>query len=244
MEFFTSDFLLPPHWSKVSDEDKVYYKNEITGDSSMIHPYHQYLMLSNPLNEKQLTPLPLPSSSTNIEKLENTHYDTIINSESIISKQRKYFDFYSNWTERDINGKELQYGLTLRLFPDSSIQIKFTGVESEWNFTSLKGPYGAITIHDLFIGSRVSIFGKSVTINSSSLLASKYLHSEAVKLLKQQEKYQLKIESIGIKPCIKKKDYKTLLQTKLLTKLNLRQLLKENAKLGEQLSILGLANTL
>jgi hypothetical protein len=159
------------------------------------------------------------------------------------SKGVKY-DYHCQWSERDIFGKVTLYGLTIRFLENGDTLLKFDGIDGEWTFTSLKGPYGCLEMYDLYIGAKINVFGRHLTISSANAAACHWIQSEQARLEKQQDEFRKKIELLGEVPCVKKKLTNTIRHItrneKTAGQTNLRQILKDNARLGEQLANLGL----
>jgi hypothetical protein len=136
--------------------------------------------------------------------------------------------------------------LTIRFLDNGDTLLKFDGINGEWTFTALKGPYGVLEMQDLFIGARVNVFGRHLTISSANAAACNWIQSEQARLEKEQEEFRRKIESLGEVPCIRKKTISTIRDitrnAKTAGQTNLRQILKDNARLGDQLASLGLAD--
>lgn len=157
----------------------------------------------------------------------------------------KHCDYKTQWNERDLFGKVTLYGLMIRYYEDHNTLIKFDGIDGEWIFTSLKGPYGRLTQHDLYIGSQVTVFGRHLTILSCNAAAVQWAEKEHKRLSKQQDLFRAKILSVGQKPCVLKPEAQTIKHItrdqKAIVHVNLRKMMNENARLGEQLSSLGLS---
>lgn len=155
------------------------------------------------------------------------------------------YDYHCQWNERDLFGKVSLYGLTIRFLENGDTLVKFDGIEGAWTYTALKGPYGTLEMADLFIGAKINVFGRHLTISSANAAACHWIHDESRRLRHQQNEFRKKIEAIGEVPCIRKKVVETVRHitrnTKTMGQTNIRQLMKENARLGEQLANLGLA---
>lgn len=160
------------------------------------------------------------------------------------SKNVKY-DYHCQWNERDLSGKVSLFGLSIRFHEASGeTSVRFDGINGEWSFVSLKGPYGCLDRYDLFIGAKIEVFGRHLTISSANATACKWNEQESQRLMKQQEQFRKKIESIGDVPHIRRRTLNSTghIQRGVANygKHNLRMILKDNAKLGEQLYQLGL----
>lgn len=155
------------------------------------------------------------------------------------------YDYHCQWNERDVFGNVSLFGLTIRYLENGTTMIRFDGIEGEWTYSALKGPYGCLEMHDLFVGAKINLFGRHLTISACNSAASKWIDKERKRLEKQQEEFRRKIESIGATPVVKKREAQTIRHitrdAKTVAQANLRLLLKENARLGEQVASLGLA---
>jgi hypothetical protein len=60
--------------------------------------------------------------------------------------------------------------MIIRYFEDERTLVRFDGVEGDWQYSVLEGLYGPVTLLDLFIGSKVKIFGRSLAITTASRL--------------------------------------------------------------------------
>ena len=145
----------------------------------------------------------------------------------------------------DINS----YCLTIRYnIDDGSSIVKFDGVDAKWYMNVLEGPYGPIERWDLFIGAKVRIFGRHLSITSANASVCHWNDVQAKKLMKKQELLRQKIESVGAIPIVRRQVpvcIKNIVRaSKAEGRTDLRRLFNENAKLYEQLTKLGLAHTL
>lgn len=85
-----------------------------------------------------------------------------------------------------------------------STQIIFDGVDGEWLFTVLEGPYGPIDRYDLFIGAKIKIFGRHLTISSANASVCHWIDQQGRKLEKKITWIQEKIEKVGAVPIIRR----------------------------------------
>lgn len=163
------------------------------------------------------------------------------------SRRSGYLDYHCQWSERDVFGKVTLYGLTLRVFPDEvgKTLLKFDGMDGQWDYIALKGPYGSLELHDLYIGAKVTVFGRHLTISSANRAAVHFIDEERGRLMRQQSEFRRKIESLGHVPVVRKVESQAVKHivrdSKTKGHVNLRALIKDTAKLGEQLAALGLA---
>jgi hypothetical protein len=162
----------------------------------------------------------------------------------------KYYEYHCQWSERDLFGKVNLYGLTFRYYEEShKTLIKFDGLVGEWVYSVIQGPYGPLEHIDFFIGAKIKVFGRTVTISSASGSAVRWIEAQRKKLEKQQERFREKIMAVGGVPCVKPKPKDVV---RNITRgdgaepghTDLRKVLQLNAKLGEQLVSLGLCDQL
>lgn len=136
--------------------------------------------------------------------------------------------------------------MIIRCYDDMSTQIKFDGVEGEWLFTTLEGPYGPVDRYDLFIGAKIKVFGRHLTISSANATVCHWIDQQSKKLEHKIKWLQEKIEKVGSVPIIRRDAPKVMRHITRSEKAagyqNLRKLKIDLAKLGEQLSELGLSH--
>jgi hypothetical protein len=287
------EILLPPNWSKEVRDGLNIFVNDISGEETTEHPYHQFLRkftqtpVTNSSQSGRTSAAPnvlrsslsssgkkresicgidgpglaaassrpqstvdfMPDSrhsSPNINEFFGTRTEPLF--PDLVNTKECFYDYHCQWTERDIHGDVSMYGLTIRYQKNGTTMIKFDGIDATWTYTALKGPYGCLEMHDLFIGAQITLFGRHLTISAANSAACKWISKEKKRLEKQQEEFRRKIESIGEIPCVRRKDTSNVKNITRVGKLdeqtNLRLLLKENARLGEQLAKLGLAQRL
>lgn len=164
----------------------------------------------------------------------------------------KFYEYHCQWSERDLFGKVNLYGLIFRYYEEShKTLIKFDGLVGEWVYSAIQGPYGPLEHIDFFIGAKIKVFGRQVTISSASGSAVRWIEAQRKKLERQQERFREKIMAIGQVPCVRPKQKEVV---RHITRgegtgaepghTDLRKLLQLNAKLGEQLVSLGLCDQL
>lgn len=162
----------------------------------------------------------------------------------------KFYEYHCQWSERDLFGKVNLYGLTLRFYVEQQrTLIKFDGLVGEWVYSVIKGPCGPMEHMDFFIGAKVNVFGRHLTISSASGSAIRCIEKERKRLEKQQEYFREKIMAVGQVPCIRGKDPNIVRHITrgadiLPGHTDLRKLLQRNARLGAQLASLGLSEQL
>ena len=161
------------------------------------------------------------------------------------------YQFRCTWKELGLFGDRQCFGLTIMYsVEDQKILVNFDGVDgANWQYSTLDGPYGPINRHDLFVGSRVKLLGRTLTISSASTLAMRWIDKEYQKLLRQQEFLVAKVESVGAKSCVRRQMPEVVLEITRDIKgtggrCDLRKVVNENARLGEQLAGLGLGHVI
>lgn len=265
------DALLPPNWH-LHEDGKTYF-NEVTQDETEENPFQQYLKIRDRIlcdrelmwgkflnpqrhtskNQEQLVQKSGIDGANCIgdsETMEVPEMKTS-NQGSNSTGQVKHLEYYCKWNDRDAFGKNTVHSLTIRYYDgeDRKTMVRIDGMDAQWTFSALEGPYGAIGKHDLYIGAKITIFGSHMTISGANSIACKWIAKEAKRLEKQQAHFQGQIESVGQMPAVRRQHYKEVLrhvdrESKSQGQRNLRKLLNENAKLGEQLADLGLARQL
>lgn len=162
----------------------------------------------------------------------------------------KFYEFHCQWTERDLFGKVNLYGITLRFYDEQQkTVIRFDGLVGEWVYSVLQGPYGPLEHIDFFIGAKITVFGRHLTISSASGSSIRWIERERKRLEKQQEAFREKILAVGKVPCVKGKQvdivrHITRGSETVPGHTDLRKLLMFNARLGAQLASLGLSDQL
>lgn len=268
--------LLPPHWEKKKGNDgKDGYINMLTGEESDEHPFQKYLRVRNESKNQQESE-ENPAVSTKEEPSPDMNdsgryspkvqtpdaafiRDTYAPEEQgakTSKKSAKFPEYRCNWNERDVFGKVSLYGLTIRYMDadredpesESKTMIKFDGLDGEWTFSALQGPSGPIDKHDLFVGAKVTVFGRHLTISTVNVEAARWIEREGKRLVTQQERFRSLIESVGQKPIVPRKQVELVRNITrggdTTGKANLKKLLNENARLGEQISSLGITGML
>jgi hypothetical protein len=162
-------------------------------------------------------------------------------------KGMKYSDFRCVWRELNLMGETNAYGITIRYYPDGQTVIKFDGVDGSWFFSQMYGPYGPIDRYDLFVGAKVTVFGRHLTISAAGASQCHWIEEEGARLSKQQEWLQQRVESVGAVCCVKRAPPQGPLQhngrsSKPAGGINLRWLQNGNNKLLEQLATLGMSH--
>lgn len=247
---------LPPPWRCT---DGVYI-NEVTGETNEKHPFVAAIELLNnesntgPKNEVFLTNQEIKDeldSMPNTASLNNSNTlltDTInMNTMSTNTNTPQFVDFKCNWEKIGLFEDRDLFGLTIRYYDNGATCVKFDGTNKEWIETVVEGPNGPVDRYDLFIDGKVKIFGRTVSISTTCASNCHWIYNEGQKLLKKQSWLQSKIESIGAVSVVKRPPPKVaqgFRAAKSEGQTNLRRIVSENIKLGEQMIDLGLGHFL
>ena len=200
--------------------------------------------------QQQQEQLALPDSkgtgATQLAPIENENARKLMKASSRASRGR-YSDFRCLWKEKGLFGETNSYGLTLRYYEDASTDIRFDGVEGMWVATQLDGPYGPLDKLDLFVGAKIKIFGRHLSINSTGASTTHWIEEEGKRLMKQQNWLQERVESVGRMPVVRRPPPSGPLafsgrSNKPAGGDNLRMITVNNAKILEQLSTLGMGH--
>lgn len=216
------DMPVPPPWELGEDGR---YHNTITDEFIDFHPLRK-LFMSNQANEPQVeSPLPIMpqlSSIAQTEGVDNTQHISSSSSRSssmfpslnpqlesiaapnstskpeFLTKRPKSFaDFRCYWKEVGLFGKVNSYTVLIRYYQDCSVDVKFNGIDGIWQYSHLEGPYGVLDRLDMFIGAKINLFGRHLTISSASASLCHEIELEGKRLLKRQDFLRSKIESVA-----------------------------------------------
>jgi hypothetical protein len=250
----------PPPWKRDERKDgSVVYVNDDTGEESNEHPLTRF-------GAALFAPETTAAADASLDKDSGGPVDdnetltaTEHNRRHVVHNDRAGLDgffpsssayqFRCTWKELGLFGDRQCFGLTIMYsVEDQKILVNFDGVDgANWQYSTLDGPYGPVDRHDLFVGSRVKLLGRTLTISSASTLAMRWIDKEYKKLLRQQEFLITKVESVGAKACVKRQLPEVVLDITRDFKgtggrCDLRKVVNENARLGEQLAGLGLGH--
>lgn len=165
--------------------------------------------------------------------------------EGTVHSNSEFIDFRCSWKESGVFGI-YTYGLLMRYFLDNgNTLVKFDGIEGEWQLGELEGPFGPADRNDLFIGGKVKLFGRSLTISTANASVCHLIDIEGKRLQNMIKWLQTKIETVGAVPVIRR-EVPTMTRhiqrnSKAEGHQNLRKLKTKIARLGEQLAHLGLS---
>jgi hypothetical protein len=237
---------LPPPWRKVNDGR---YVNEFTGEESHRHPALRFVPSTGPLvpvapeEDPQQTVRPYHGEVG--EEGSQVTTATALTTTTTSRKGVKSWDFRCMWKELGLFGNVNSYGLTIRYYEDGESVIKFDGLDGKWHFSQLEGPYGPVDRYDLFVGAKIRVFGRHLTISATSASTCQWIDEEGKRLMKKQDWLQSKIESVGSTPVVRRNP-RIGEKCDFMKKANsgnadLRRIGNENTKLQEQLAQLGMA---
>ncbi len=160
------------------------------------------------------------------------------------SDEPHYIDFRCFWKETGLFGTSSHEVIIRYFLQDGSTRVKFEGVTGEWLLTVLEGPYGPVDRYDLFIGAKIKLFGRSLTIAAANASVCHWIDVRGKELKKLVMWFQNKIETVGAIPVIRRiaptVTRYIVRSNKAEGHQNLRKLKIDIAKLGEQLADLGL----
>lgn len=163
------------------------------------------------------------------------------------SRHEEFTEYKCTWEERSLFGNPRVFGMTIRFFDsDHSSIIKFEEVDGEWRYSLLESPYGPVDRYDLFLGSQIKVFGRHMSISSTSGSTCEWIEKEGARLRKRISDLQQRLESLGAVPCVMRAPPEVIRNmSRRATKpgsVNLRRLKIEMLKLQEQLVDLGVAH--
>lgn len=254
---------VPPPWRE--NDDGEGWVNDITEEVSLEHPLKRVLEKRTEL----VSTLVVPSAESGMVEAKDDG-DALVSSgiASTGAKQLvpldnenarrlrkasnkalrgRYSDYRCLWKEKGLFGETNSYGLTLRYYEDGSTDIKFDGVDGMWVATQLEGHYGPIEKIDLFVGAKIKIFGRHLSINSTGASTTHWIEEEGKRLMKQQNWLQERVESVGKVPVVRRPPPIGPLSfsgrsNKPAGGDNLRMITVNNGKLLEQLATLGMSH--
>ncbi len=160
-----------------------------------------------------------------------------------------FSEFKCRWKEGSIAGNDKFFNVTLRFYHDSGrTAIKFDGLNAKWEYSALEGDYGPVTRYDLFIGATVKLFGRRLTIRTTTADTCHWMDQEAAFMEQQKLWLQEKISKSGNQPIIKREPHQQIQHVERISVTtgtrNLRKIHTQICKLKEQLCDVGLGHLL
>jgi hypothetical protein len=179
---------LPPPWRCVQRDDAVIYINDLTGEETTTHPLAEYFAdTGNADDTSTVEYKELQEVSPEEEEQHKTN-----------EHQHRYLPFRCEWKEVTLNGLAKAYGMDLLYFQDDKhFEITFDGVHASWILSKIDGPYGPIDEKDLFIGAKIHVFGRHLSITSSNSHVCHMVDKRAEALMKRRAWLQDKIGVFG-----------------------------------------------
>lgn len=265
-------FPLPPPWRRVPEGDSVYFINEMTQGRQTEHPLQGLQVLHFHPEESQLpgaadnehallgnstrTDISPPTAeiiiADDVETLTETQHKHRYDNNSVFASSLSNFgnlQFRCEWKETGLFGDLQCFGLTIVYSVEhQKTLVKFDGIDNaRWQYSLLEGFHGPVDRYDLFIGSRVKLLGRTLTISSAKNDAVEWIDREYKILLRKQEFLITKVESVGKKPVVRRQTTEGMNNIKRDFKgtggrCDLRKILNGNKKLSDQLAGLGLAH--
>lgn len=240
------------------------YNNEVMSPDSRqnIHAYHEQLAASagserppsqptatqNPPSQQQDIVLPPLVGDAVVPATAGLSFRS---SEAAKDPNDEFVEFRCNWKEKGLFGDTKAFGLVIRYSSSQKTMVRFDDVDAKWEFSQLEGPYGALSRYDMFVGAKVKIFGRPLTICSCNATVCHAIEVEGQRLNKKQQWLQSKIESVGMQPCVRRTADAggTVIRnisrsSKSYGSANLRKISIANMKLREQMISLGLQQVL
>jgi len=246
-----SMFPPPPPWRKERDEatGEDVFINDVSGEKTDTHPLLAHIdKKQQHLDQSQEQPSTAGTEEGSDSKV------TTMRSEFAEEKVEdfcggEHLDFRCEWKEIGLKGNILSYGITLKYFiEDQHFELVFDGVDATWKYSKLDGKYGPVDKYDLFIGSKITLFGRHLSISSTNCDICRLIDNTESKLKKKRAYLQEKIETLGVTPVVRRATQERVRNiTRSSSKTghgNLRQLRNEILKLSEQMGDLGLAHLL
>lgn len=241
----------PPPWRKERDDTtgEDMFINDVTGEKTDTHPL---LVHINKERQDDYQSQDQPATAGTEEGSDSRV--TTMKSEFAEEKVEdfcggEHLDFRCEWKEIGLKGNILSYGITLKYFvEDQHFELVFDGVDATWKYSKLDGKYGPVDKYDLFIGSKITLFGRHLSISSTNCDNCRTIDNTESKLKKKRAYLQEKIETLGVTPVVRRATQERVRNiTRSSSKTghgNLRQLRNEILKLSEQMGELGLAHLL
>lgn len=199
----------PPPWRRIITNEKTYYINDISGEETDIHPLTSYFNQLNEKKKKQTTQFTekLLDEETSRQIINEDDQEDQKNEEKQLEYSHQQYQeeieeesllFRCEWKEIGLLGHVLSYGMNLLFFPnDQHFEITFDGVRACWRFSRIDGPYGPIDEDDLFIGSKIIVFDRHLTITSANSDICRMIDAKGLLLKKRISWLQAKLEAIG-----------------------------------------------
>jgi hypothetical protein len=178
---------LPPPWKEhFSESGELLYVNEVTNEQSAEFPL---LKISKFISENEFS---------------EDNFDSSLYKKSVDNFTfNSFIEFRCQWQEKNVQGDTLRYNLFLRYFNhDEHFEIKFDTIDGIWAYSYLEGSYGPISKYDLFVGAKIKLFGRNLTIQNASASFCRWIDDTAIQMKERRLFLQNKIENIGVKAVV------------------------------------------
>lgn len=164
------------------------------------------------------------------------------------SSSEGFADFRCEWQETGLFGDTSAFGLTIRFFPgDGRALVRLDGEGRRWEPAAVTTRHGAAERWDMFVGSKVVVFGRTLSIGSSSFEVCREIERLGDRLRARQSWLRSRVEAVGGVPVVRGPGLEPLVLDFRHTssgRSNLRKLATENNRLAEQLCALGMGHLL
>lgn len=178
---------LPPPWRLEQREDVATYINDLTGEEVTTHPLAEYFAENGHAEDADST-----------VEYKDIQQDEYSERQRVNVQRDSYLPFRCEWKEVTLNGLSKAYGMDLLYFlDDKHFEITFDGVHASWILSKIDGPYGPIDEKDLFIGAKIPVFGRHLSITSSNSHVCHMIDKRAAALKKRSTWLQEKIQVFG-----------------------------------------------
>lgn len=268
-------FPLPPPWQLLNMNGKDAYINDVTGSIVDQHPLQAVIdqMAARANNETTENTASDGSAIENRKEADSTESEQLaigqqdqlvvappsppaqttdnrsigVTTVNSAEDTTHFVEFRCNWKENGLFGDVKSFGVVIRYFGDQRTMIRFDGVDARWEYSLLQGAHGPVGRYDLFVGARVKLFGRQLTISSCNATVCHAIEMEGKRLMKKQAWLQTRIESLGGTPVVRRTNDAggTVIRniqrsSKSYGSTNLRRLHRENCRLKEQMAGMGL----
>ena len=180
---------LPPPWRRIYNDassdgsHQLQYINDVTKDVTDIHPFSKYVSEQQQagLDESHFCDI-----GVNADVIQKANPETLTDIEGIGGSgvfTGKYSEYRCAWKENDVFDDKSVFGLTIRIHhSNEETLVCFDGLNGCWNTAVLEAPYGPVNRHDLFIGSKIKVYGRNLVISSASRTTCEWIELEHMRL--------------------------------------------------------------
>lgn len=209
---------LPPPWRRIytkasaNDVKIVHYLNDITKDITDVHPFTRLISTLEPgddedspkadANDRNTLSATRTRESFNLQPETRSELTGTYTSGTLCEK---YYEYRCLWKELGLFEDKNIFGLTIRfIINDERTIVRLDGQNTDWDYVVLEGPYGPATRHDLFIGSKIKVYGRNLIIRAANREACQWIDKEYKRMVKQQDSMQMRIEKCGLIPVVQR----------------------------------------